>query len=157
MLALRWTEINRLYWLQVIGEEAVGFNKRRALANQCTSICRRANMTFLFSEWWPRTAYTAIIHQPSLPLFSPFHFLMLSDFFLSISIFFFILSLSITGPFHCHLFSFFCLHHPFSSSYSQSLLYPIFSPCGVSSVQCQWDWRIYTISTILRAILLFLL
>lgn len=141
MLALRWTEINRLYWLQVIGEEAVGFNKTRALANQCTSICRRANMTSLFSEWWPRTAHTAIIHQPFPSSFLPPTISLCSQiFFFSISKYTFLFSLplspSITGLCIRTISShFFCLHHLFSSSYSQSLLFPVFFPCGVSSVQ----------------------
>ncbi len=103
MLALRWTEINRLYWLQVIGEEAVGFNKRRVLANQCTYICRRTNMTSLFSEWWPRTAHTAIIHQTLPSSFLPLPFPYAPQmFFLFLNIHFFFsppLSPSITGLF----------------------------------------------------------
>lgn len=94
MLALRWTEINRFYWLQVIGEEAVGFNKRHALANQCTSIYRRDNMTSLFSEWWPRTAHTAIIHRPLPSPFLPLPFpYVLRFFFKFLNIHFFCLSL----------------------------------------------------------------
>lgn len=71
---------------------------------------------------------------------SPTISLCFQIFFFSISKYTFLFSLllspSITGLcIHTISSHFFCLHHPYSSSYSQSLLFPIFFPCGVSSVQ----------------------
>lgn len=99
-------------------------------------------MTSLFSEWWPRTAHTAIIHWPLPSPFLPLPFPYVLRFFF-ISKYTFLLSLPSSPPLQFFVYIpisslFYRLQHLFSSSshsFHKVCFTPIFFLCGVSSVQ----------------------